>query len=350
VLFRSRHPDVDQRDVWVPGGGGMRATRGIVERSTETKVVAVSAFDDAETILSMLRAGASGYVAKTDPTGDILDAIHRAVAGGATEGTELDRIVGAFDEWQARRAGRPDAGVDRRARIGLPARADGPHVRFLPIVQLISGEVVGEEAVPIPPEANGSPTAWVAELRRTGALARFETELVSAAIVELDQLLSSRWVSVGVSTTSVEDRRMLRALRQAPPNRIVLQLSELERTTDRDGLLRAIGSLRAAGARIALDHVGPGIDSIRDLVAIRPSFAKLDPTFLVDLDEDRVRQRLVRAIVRVADELDADVVACGVDRTEVVETLIELGIELGQGDALSTAERALPGGSAKTSP
>jgi hypothetical protein len=38
-----------------------------------------------------------------------------------------------------------------------------------------------------------------------------------------------------------------------------------------------------------------------------------------------------------------------VDRPEVAEMLIELGIEVGQGDALSTAEPALPGGSAPSS-
>jgi len=346
-MAAAERPDVALVDVRMPGGGGARAARGIVQRSATTRVVALSAFDDAETILSMLRAGASAYVVKTDPTGDILAAIHRAVSEERPPGNELERIVSAFDDWKARRTQRDDADVDRRARVASSALSDGVNLRFEPVVHLISGEVVGEEAIAIA-RGTDSPTQWVAELRRAGELVPFETNLVAAAIRELDQLLSSRWVSVGISTDSVENRGLLRALREAPPNRVVLQLSELDRTSDRDGLARAISSLRAGGARIALDHVGPGIDSIRDLVAIRPTFAKLDPTLLEDIERDRVRARLVHAIVRVADELDCEVVARGVDRIEVVETLIDLGIELGQGRVLSTADPALPGGAAST--
>jgi EAL domain-containing protein (putative c-di-GMP-specific phosphodiesterase class I) len=89
--------------------------------------------------------------------------------------------------------------------------------------------------------------------------------------------------------------------------------------------------------------VGPGIKSIRDLVSIRPDFAKLDPTLTRGIDADLARQRLVRALVLVAADLGCEVIARGVDTPAVSEALIRLGVAWGQGEALATLEPALPG-------
>jgi DNA-binding NarL/FixJ family response regulator len=45
-------------------------------------VIALSAHEDWDTVLSMLRAGALGYVAKGDSTEEILKAIHRCTRRG----------------------------------------------------------------------------------------------------------------------------------------------------------------------------------------------------------------------------------------------------------------------------
>ena len=72
-------PDVVLLDVRMPGGGGLRATREITKRCAPTKVVALSAHEDADTVIGMISAGASGYVPKGDPTDKILRTIHRAM-------------------------------------------------------------------------------------------------------------------------------------------------------------------------------------------------------------------------------------------------------------------------------
>jgi len=80
-LACSRLPDVALVDVHMPGGGGPRATREILRRSPPTRVVALSAHEDVSTVMTMLRAGAVGYVVKGDSTDEILSAIHRTVEG-----------------------------------------------------------------------------------------------------------------------------------------------------------------------------------------------------------------------------------------------------------------------------
>ncbi len=70
-------PDVAILDVKMPGGGGIRAADGIRAASPETRIVALSAWDDGETMRLMRRAGASGYVVKGAAPDDIIGAIER---------------------------------------------------------------------------------------------------------------------------------------------------------------------------------------------------------------------------------------------------------------------------------
>ena len=71
------HPDVAILDVKMPGGGGIRAAEGIRAASPHTRIVALSAWDDGETMRRMLQAGASGYVVKGAAPDDIIGAIER---------------------------------------------------------------------------------------------------------------------------------------------------------------------------------------------------------------------------------------------------------------------------------
>jgi DNA-binding NarL/FixJ family response regulator len=61
-LARRHHPDVALLDLKMPAGGGARAAREIRSLSPETKVVALSAYEDRVSVLEMLRAGAAGYL------------------------------------------------------------------------------------------------------------------------------------------------------------------------------------------------------------------------------------------------------------------------------------------------
>jgi DNA-binding NarL/FixJ family response regulator len=76
-LAGTHRPDVAILDVKMPGGGGVRAAEGIRSASPGTRIVALSAWDDSETMRRMRRAGASGYLVKGAAPDDILALIDR---------------------------------------------------------------------------------------------------------------------------------------------------------------------------------------------------------------------------------------------------------------------------------
>src|SRR5947209_11486353 len=74
-------PDVVLMDVRMPRLDGIAATRAIVERWPEVRVVILTTFDDRELIQAGLQAGALGYVLK-DITAEQLATTIRAVVQG----------------------------------------------------------------------------------------------------------------------------------------------------------------------------------------------------------------------------------------------------------------------------
>ena len=80
-LVSKLEPDVVLMDVRMPIMDGVEATRRIVAAGGRSRVLILTTFDLDEYAYSALRAGASGFLLKDAPPGDLLSAI-RAVARG----------------------------------------------------------------------------------------------------------------------------------------------------------------------------------------------------------------------------------------------------------------------------
>ena len=74
-------PQVVLMDIAMPVMGGLEATRRIHKEIPDTKVLALTQYEDSEYILTMLRAGAKGYISKIATATELVSAI-RAVHKG----------------------------------------------------------------------------------------------------------------------------------------------------------------------------------------------------------------------------------------------------------------------------
>jgi DNA-binding NarL/FixJ family response regulator len=81
-----RHPDVVLMDIRMPGMDGLEATRQLTRGSPDRevpKVIMLTTFDLDEYVYEALRAGASGFLLKDSPRGDLIAAVRAAAAGNA---------------------------------------------------------------------------------------------------------------------------------------------------------------------------------------------------------------------------------------------------------------------------
>ncbi len=96
VVARTR-PDVVVMDVAMPRLDGIEATRRLVAEHPGVRVVLLTMNEDDTTILSALRAGASGYLLKGADAQEVQRAVASAAAGGMVFGASLAaRVVELF--------------------------------------------------------------------------------------------------------------------------------------------------------------------------------------------------------------------------------------------------------------
>jgi DNA-binding NarL/FixJ family response regulator len=74
-------PDVAVLDIQMPGMTGIEVTHWIRNHHPETGILILTAYDDDPYVLSALQAGANGYVMKTSPPEDVLQAVRDVCQG-----------------------------------------------------------------------------------------------------------------------------------------------------------------------------------------------------------------------------------------------------------------------------
>jgi len=105
-------PDVILMDVGLPGVSGIEATEDLKSRFPDLEIIMLTTFEDTETIVRSIKAGASGYLLKASRAGDIRNAITQICRGGSTLSGSVARKL--LQEFRHPTQGR-DTGVDRIA-------------------------------------------------------------------------------------------------------------------------------------------------------------------------------------------------------------------------------------------
>ncbi|PRA10339.1 DNA-binding response regulator [Arthrobacter sp. MYb211] len=95
-VIESQRPDVVLLDVHLPGGrggGGAEVLRGCAHLLGTTKFLALSVSDSAQDVVTVIRAGARGYVTKSISGTEISDAVRRVAGGDAVFSPRLAGFV-----------------------------------------------------------------------------------------------------------------------------------------------------------------------------------------------------------------------------------------------------------------
>ncbi|HEY7932164.1 MAG TPA: response regulator transcription factor [Acidimicrobiales bacterium] len=92
-MILERVPSVVLLDVHLPGGGGVAVLRAVQTHNIATRFLALSVSDAPQDVISIVRAGARGYVTKNIRGPELIDAIYRVDAGDVVFSPRLAGFV-----------------------------------------------------------------------------------------------------------------------------------------------------------------------------------------------------------------------------------------------------------------
>ena len=259
-LAAEHQPDIAVVDVTMPAGGGARATRQIRASSAETRVMALSAHDDRETVVEMLRAGAVGYLVKGTPPSELLATIRRTAMGESSLSPGiLGEVVTELSDHLGREERESTGRRERADRIRQVLDQGLLRMAFQPIAELTSGDLVGFEALArFPGDPPRSPDLWFADAAELGMQVDLELAAIHAALASLPALPTDVALWANVSPAVVTSTGFGPALAAAPADRLVLEVTEHARVEDYAALGSALRQLRSSGLRLAIDDAGAG--------------------------------------------------------------------------------------------
>ncbi len=130
------------------------------------------------------------------------------------------------------------------------------------------------------------------------------------------------------SETIVDHVRMALETSGLPPERLVLEITESVMMADTDLAVRRLLELKSLGVLLAMDDFGTGYSSLSYLSRFPVDILKMDRSFLTSGETD---SGLAAAIVAIGKSLNLQVIAEGIELTDQMTSMRELGCELGQG-------------------
>ncbi len=118
---------------------------------------------------------------------------------------------------------------------------------------------------------------------------------------------------------------------QVHPNKICLEIIESTILENNPTVLKNFDLLRTNGISIAIDDFGTGYSSLSYLQKYQPDIIKIDKEFILDVARNSERQKIVSAIIELANKLGVSVIAEGVENEDDFSFLTHLGCDFAQG-------------------
>ncbi len=261
--------------------------------------------------------------------------------------------------YQAKRDGKARIAVfDRAARTQAQRRRtlanelrhtlanDELHLEYQPILDLSSLDIAGFESLlrwNHPTLGAIAPDEFVPIAETIGLIVPIGNWVLDHAFRQLaewrddSRVRRDVWMAVNLSAQQLGQPHLVERIAGAidragvPPSLIHLEVTETVLMDDVDSALGTIIALKERGVRVSIDDFGTGYSSLSYLSRLPIDTIKIDRSFLRDLGTTGHDRSIVRAMTALADALDLDVVAEGIELPDQLRVVRELGCAFGQG-------------------
>lgn len=217
-------------------------------------------------------------------------------------------------------------------------------ILFQPIVELGTGRIMGAESLArwnSPTLGFVSPASFIPIAEETGLIiplgASVLDDACKAAADWRRRIDPDFHVNVNLSLRQLLENDLVDAVRLAldhhdlDPAGLHLEITESLAVRDYDRVIHQLNALKSLGVGLAIDDFGTGYSSLSYLQRLPIDTVKIDRSFVTMLGVEQAPTAIIMAIITLCRAMGFRVVAEGVETTEQVARLEELGCHSAQG-------------------
>ena len=222
---------------------------------------------------------------------------------------------------------------------GLKSVIGGKQLRpaFQPVRRLADGGIMGYEALIRGPQGSTlePPTVLFAVAHENEMDVELETLCLETIFAGLPKAVGEKRLFVNASAMLLRhpvflDERNLAAINRSHAD-VVVEISEKEMVRDYDAFREVLELVRRAHLKIAIDDAGSGYSGLETILQVKPDYIKVADSLVRHIHEDPIKREIIASLTAIGRRIGATLVAEGIEVEPERRTLVELGVEFGQG-------------------
>lgn len=236
-------------------------------------------------------------------------------------------------EWRVTMLGELDAAIDNGE----------VWVAFQPKLDLLSGEICGAEALvrwTHPEKGPINPEEFITAAERHDRIEKLTEHVLNRAVqvaASLNRNGRKFDMAVNLSPRLIGHANLkpmvVQTLRRhgLPAERLILEITETAAMSSAESAMQELRDLRSIGLQLSIDDYGTGFSTLDYLKRCPATELKIDRSFVRMLVTSRSDRIMVNSTIELAHSLGEEVVAEGVEDSETLQLLGQMGCDKAQG-------------------
>ena len=223
--------------------------------------------------------------------------------------------------------------------VGLKSVIGGRQLRpaFQPVRHLPDGSIMGYEALIRGPQGSSlePPAVLFAVAHENEMDVELETLCLETIFANLPRAVGDRRLFVNASAILLRhpvflDERNLASINRSHAD-VVVEISEKEMVRDYDAFREVLDLVRRAKMKIAIDDAGSGYSGLETILQVKPDYIKVADSLVRRIHEDPIKREIIASLAAIGKRIGATLVAEGIEVEPERKTLVDLGVQFGQG-------------------
>jgi diguanylate cyclase (GGDEF)-like protein len=214
---------------------------------------------------------------------------------------------------------------------------------FQPKISLKTKEIIGAEAL-LRWKHQGEmipPTKIVEISESSGFIGQIDTWVINKACQHIKEWQDIKIpivpISINISGSFLGESQITDLLKTVlekyslDSKLLEIEITENELISNHQKTQQTLKTIHSLGVKIAIDDFGTGYSSLSYLKDFRADILKIDRKFVVNTMNNLADKEIAKAIVKLANALNMEVVVEGIETTKQEELFLEFGARSGQG-------------------